>query len=830
MTLYDTQRELEAEMRVMTIDRFHRLHTNAEKRGEFSETTTGRGIVNHLEQAMTDAVQEFVDQASTGGAGRRHLAVKMVEELGIEETAFLATKAIVNRVPMSRGGKDGGIGITVQRLAYAIAGMCHDELRLRYFSDNYRPLMRKLMEDFDKRDMPRKRRKEMIQRQFSRLQLDWMQEGWGDQNRLHLGVKLIELFRLATGTIYVQDVRAGTTRQRKVILPTPEMLEAVQKRMDHYEALFTVYLPMVVPPKKWENHNLFGGGYLTQNVTPYPLVKDSNSAYLEEIENSDLSKVLTAINALQDTKWRINGWMVDVMEWAYQHHGERVGFPSADPLPTPEKPFNADEDEDVSKEYRKQCYLVHDANRRAVSKRIMALQAFSIARKFEKYEAIYFPHNLDSRGRAYPKPVVVNPQGPDYVKSMLEFGEGKPVEAGSQAHYWLMIACANAWGQDKMSLQDRIDWVMENEEMVLSVGENPRTDHRWMDADEPFAALRLCKELFDHATAVSNGETFHSYVPVPVDATCSGLQHFSAMLRDEVGGQSVNLKAMDQRQDVYQEVADLVTEKLQDILVNGEPEERAKAQAALDAGVNRKMTKRSVMIVPYSGTFHACMEYIHEYYDDNNLTPWQPMSAFVPFVSKLVWSSISEVVVAARGAMDWLTQCAALAAKSEYPLPMIWTTPAGFPVRQVRYEFDQVRVRTFLDGKSCKLAYSRQTRRMDSARMRSSVAPNFVHSMDAAHLQLTVSLCEEAYATGEVTSQMSYAMVHDSFGVHAADMPIFSWMVRDAFFDMYNDNDVLQQFADSTKPVIDDVTEMPAVPAKGTLNLEEVLESEFFFS
>ena len=37
---------------------------------------------------------------------------------------------------------------------------------------------------------------------------------------------------------------------------------------------------------------------------------------------------------------------------------------------------------------------------------------------------IYFPHSYDSRGRVYPLPVGLSPQGSDAVKALLEYSEG----------------------------------------------------------------------------------------------------------------------------------------------------------------------------------------------------------------------------------------------------------------------------------------------------------------------------------------------------------------------------------------------------------------------
>lgn len=42
----------------------------------------------------------------------------------------------------------------------------------------------------------------------------------------------------------------------------------------------------------------------------------------------------------------------------------------------------------------------------------------------------YFPHRLDFRGRAYPQPVWLQPQGPDIARSMLRFAEPEVMTPG----------------------------------------------------------------------------------------------------------------------------------------------------------------------------------------------------------------------------------------------------------------------------------------------------------------------------------------------------------------------------------------------------------------
>lgn len=45
--------------------------------------------------------------------------------------------------------------------------------------------------------------------------------------------------------------------------------------------------------------------------------------------------------------------------------------------------------------------------------------------------------------------------------------------------------------------------------------------------------------------------SYVSHLPVHMDGSCNGLQHYAALGRDVAGGQAVNLLPSDKPQDVY---------------------------------------------------------------------------------------------------------------------------------------------------------------------------------------------------------------------------------------------------------------------------------------
>jgi DNA-directed RNA polymerase len=820
--LLKEQLKIEEDMRANTIDRYYSNHKKAAERGEWADTHAGRSLFDHTYDEFLKGIEEWCSKVEGGGAGRRSSAYNLIKDFGDNKSlAYVYLKTLINGVMVL--GTNGSVHNPAKRTRVVMhcVQAIHDELRMRYFEENRRPLMRAIVRDFNERDLPRRRRREMMIRTFQKQQLEWNAKGWDNKARLTLGLVLLDIFTQRTGLIEEHILYEGP-RSTSVISFTTELLAAISERMEKASNLFTLYYPTVIPPKPWKDGILVGGGYYTDNVAPYKFVKGAKMKYISELENRDMSSIVNAVNAMQATPWMVNETMLDVLEYVFTMKKGVKGVPLADPREMPPEPAGIEENEEIRKQYSRARYLVLDHNRREISKRIAVLRTISLAHKF-KGRAIYFPYDLDSRGRAYPKPPFLNPQGTDYVKGLLEFHEGKPIETEEHAAY-LAIAVANAWGHDKLPLQERVDWVEENEGMLCEIARDPKGDLRWTQADEPFMALRGALEW---AAFCDQGWGFESRMPVHFDATCSGLQHFSAILRDEVGGFHVNLTACEERQDIYGAVAKLATETLQ-----ADPSDEARI--ALEIGVTRSLCKRPVMIVPYAGTFSSCMEYVSAYYKDLiEAGEALPVSfedirfKVTPVVAKHVWEAISNTVIAARGAMDWITHTAKLASKDQ-KAPLQWTTPDGFVVQQAKYNEKNVRVTTVLDGsRRIKSTIIEKEESLDPRKMSQSLSPNYIHSLDACHLRMSINRALE------LEQGMSFAMIHDSFGVHASDMPVFvNECIKPAFVEMYRGNALLETLRRELTVSIpeEELENVRPLPRTGNLDIEEVLGSQFFFS
>jgi len=655
-------------------------------------------------------------------------------------------------------------------------------------------------------------------------------EGWSHSDMLHLGMKMVELFRDVTGFVALKltpDKQAKKTSQK--LCATPAVLEWMERNLETAQSMAPFYFPMVVPPVKWTG--AYNGGYLDPISFRTAFVKTYNPNYLTELDNipEQMAPVYEAVNEIQETAWQVNTDVLDVFTHFWERGAEIAGLPPRDHLVVPPFPCDGvakddrtEEQQEAVKLWKRDATAKHLYNSKITVKRMQVARQVGIAIRFKDFDKIYFPHSLDFRGRVYPVGVALTPQGSDTSKGLLRFAKGKPL-GDATGPGWLAIHGANTFGFDKASLEARIDWVMENEEKIKACGEDPLTNQWWSEADSPWCFLAFCIEW---AGFLREGGAFVSHLAVALDGSCSGLQHFSAALKDEIGGSAVNLLPHPEPSDVYQEVADKVIEKLRADVPTSE--KGSLAARVLDFGVNRKTTKRSTMTLPYGSTKFSCRQFLLEWIVEtaekmpkgSNPLEGLEMEA-ASLLSEHVWSSIGEVVVAARVAMDWLRECASVSSKAEVPL--LWTTPDGFPVSQAYMNTSKRRVKTRLGDQLIYAAMRDQKDSLDVRRQANGVAPNWVHSMDATHLRMAVLLAKD-------NGVRSVAVVHDSFGTLAADTDMLAACLRESLVSLYTDRDNLAEFRLEICSALPTSDNIPQVPEVGNLNLNLIKESDFVFA
>jgi DNA-directed RNA polymerase len=403
---------------------------------------------------------------------------------------------------------------------------------------------------------------------------------------------------------------------------------------------------------------------------------------------------------------------------------------------------------------------------------------------------------------------------------------------------WLAIHVANCYardGLDKAPIEERIAWVYAHEREILDSADRPLDGTRfWSDAESPWQFLAACYEWAGYR---AHGESYESRLPVSLDGSCSGLQHYSALLRDPVGGSAVNLvpaQPGERASDVYSRVAKR-TQALSNASASGET---ARMAAVWRGKVTRAIAKQPTMTMCYGvtqvGVRDQVLDRLSKLDEEARVDLTKPAEGAylgvednfeaAQYITPLLWKAMRTEVLAAAGAMDFLRAIASATNRASTPLR--WVAPSGFLVDQANYRASGQYVKVHYKGQIIQVVVEVDSTEMDKRSQVSSIAPNFVHALDASHLMATVNM-------GRENGIQAWAVVHDSFGTHAGNVESLNVILREAFVMQYQ-TDWLQRVRDELVPAalatgVHDF-DLPEVPAKGTLDIEQVRHSQFFFA
>jgi len=340
--------------------------------------------------------------------------------------------------------------------------------------------------------------------------------------------------------------------------------------------------------------------------------------------------------------------------------------------------------------------------------------------------------------------------------------------------------------------------------MIVDIANNPAKHKKYiMKADKPFQFLAACIEYRNY---LNDPDNFVSRLPVAMDGVCNGTQHWCAMLRDKVGGELVALLNSSVPSDLYTKVL----EKLK-IIVSSHGTDKSKAWESSGA-MTRKLVKTPTMTITYAAGKPAFMGHVRNYCIDNGHSFSDDKVEQNRYVDYMVDNIIEAIdsTVSARSGMKFVQDCV------DGKLSVEWPTPIGFypymqPMRYFKREF-----KVMVNGRVRMVTFSFKSDKVDKMSIGTGIAPNFVHSMDATHMLLTVNSLPEVN---------SWMMVHDSYATLATDVKKMQKAIREQFVSLYKE-DRLKEFA-LYQGLKEGEFELPKY---GDLDINDIKKSKYFFS
>ncbi|MBQ3032776.1 MAG: hypothetical protein IJD28_00215 [Deferribacterales bacterium] len=866
---FQRQIALEKEMKTLGFEKMLKLIENAEQNNRQFHTPYGSFLVRSGIKPLAEAIDNFLNN-DNNKTGRKHTAAKLIETIGDnKKTAFLSLKQLINMITKPQ---------TLAKTATAIGDLLEKEAALltfkKTFPNDYNKLSRIT------KTLPAHSKHSILKSYMEKFNMDLPK--WTLNQRVQIGTKLIDMIAVSTNYITIQPVKDKVSRHNvNMVMPHPNCMELIEN-IRSSALMTTEYLPMITPPKEWTNP--YNGGYYTQS---YPLVKARFGN--KKVSDESMETVYTAVNAMQNTAYRINKKVYETALALWQmgnsptlpqrekrqippcpicgeifvstvnppvhnhnnfaHDNEQTL--NANPLTGEDMPpmtaaaknankhhcFQNPHNKDKFIAWKRSVNETETFNLKLIGKQIHTMKIFHLAEKFVDEESIYFPIQLDFRGRAYPVCSFLNPQGSDMAKGFLEFAQGKPLISFDSVK-WLAVHGANMFGNDKIPFDDRFLWVLDNEDEIIAAATSPLSNLWWQKASKPFEFLAFCFEWAEYVKCCLKEKPFFSHIPTAMDGTCNGLQIYSMLMRDEVGGMATNLIKNHTPTDIYGIVAEKTVNALKNLQINGKIQykkdsknilldEKAAAAMLLNLGIDRLTTKRQVMTLPYGATFTSCREYTMEWLLQKKEASQELFPNHINiysisvFLSQIIWQAINETVSGAKQAMEYLRGTAQVLSKAGSPIR--WTTPVGFKVEQAYKSVSHRRIKCELGDGCVFISVKEEDEKIDVRFQKNGICPNFIHSLDAAAMMKTIEIALKKGVN-------SFAMVHDSYACHAADRHLLSTGLREAFAELFKE-DLLKNFGKEATACLSspEAATLPPLPQTGTLNIMDIMESDYFF-
>src|SRR5690554_3323494 len=796
------QRDLELEMVQIGKQHAEQAHASAEDKGRASSNPYASAIHRRFVEPLAKLIGQKYTHAGVSRGPRARIKVLMA---GLDPLvlAYLTTRVILNVLVPAPETK-------ATTLAAKVGSTIYGEVLLRAFEEINPALFHVLTRDLKRRMSKDERHRVRVFRHEAQQHGIEVPE-WAPSDRVLVGMAVLREAE-SLGLLVRRSVgRRGQTVD--FIDIDPKIRGLLDQIKEFVSLTVPMHMPCVERPMPWVTPN--DGGWHTlemRRVDPSCITSESFAG-----EDDVPQFVLDQLTALQDTRWQINRRLLEAVRTVGKHFDVGEVLANED-LPRPPKP--AWLSEEIKKEgmdawqleefsrWKRETAAWHTERKARSTRWGRFYEAMRVASKFEHVPVIHFVYQADYRGRFYAKSRGVSPQGSDLQKALLRFADGGKLDTPT-AIRWFKINGANRFGYDKAELDDRVKWVDEHDAMILRMAQDPVSYRDWTEADKPFQFLAWCFEYADWRAFPASART---YLPVGLDGSCNGLQHLSALSRDEVGGVATNLLT-GPRQDIYE----LVVTALVNVLREEEPGEYR--DLWLQHGITRKLTKRSVMTLPYGSTRFSCADFIQTDYLRLGLAPeiakdkYQEASTWLSY---RLWEAIGQVVIRGQGVMAWLQQAARLIVEQQHD-EVAWTTPNGFRVRQRYAAVRKLRLVSRLHGSTqIKISMNEYDEdKVDGRRHIQGIAPNFVHSLDAAHMQRAIARCQEAGIT-------ALAMIHDDYGTTADRTEALYHIIREEFVSLYTRHSPLKELAREY--------DLDPFEDLGTLNVEEVLVSPHFFS
>jgi len=771
----DRQVKFEREAIRLGVEKLHKNVKDLEKKDYASASIYGCASIDMLLPSLIKRIDDTKDRIHRGTNGVMFKEIKeYLDPIDTAAAAAIALKLTFDKV----FGQTDDSNLLVN-VADSIGTSIEQEAQMQYYEREYPGLLNTIKKNYWHNTTGTQQKFVIVRTMMNRYDDVFQWITWPRTMRVKLGCWLLDCICETSGW-FMPHWSYISGKKRQVIIPTPEFAAVKDDIISKAELFSPIAYPMLIEPNDWTNERQ--GGYLLNEV------RRGNDMVRRGVPCIQGETPIEFLNKIQKVALKLNPFIVEVADH-FLEKGIQVGkFVPVIEIPLPPKPADIADNKESRKDYRRRAAEVMNQNAASFKRSCRTRMTMQAVDLFRKEKAFYLPWSFDYRGRAYAIPAFLTPQDTDFGKSLLRFAEESFMTP--EAEEWLAFQVATTYGLDKSPIQERLEWANHHHDLISHIVTDPiGCLSEWEAADEPWQFLAACEEYYH---CVIECDRQFTGLMVATDATCSGLQILAGLAKDKSTASLVNVTPSDQPQDAYKVIAEVAKPHV--------PE-------SIRPYMDRKVTKRTVMTIPYNAKPFSNRGYIREALKEKGVeVSKEDLTATV----KAVRDAMHEIVPGPMAVMGWIELEVAKAIRRGVK-EIQWVTPSGFVVTQRLMKKLTEEVKLQLMGRVKIVVATEDSDKVDILHHKNATAPNLIHSLDSSLLHLAT-----------VRFDAPIALIHDSVLCRATDMTSLSTIVRETYMHLFAEHDFLVDFARQ----IGAETEPPII---GDLRPENVLASTYFF-
>lgn len=627
--------------------------------------------------------------------------------------------------------------------------------------------------------------------------------------------------------LIVDKLEKSLIKQEKVytIYPSEELLNKLE---DKPLLPLPYKLPMLVKPKPYyisnDNQNIERvGGYLLNDSKSYNELIISKWNLETQSTICENNIIYDSVNKLASVGYKINKDVLNFVQSNVLKYDKYIPHSYIHPLI---KKFNKD-----GKLYKFEKKELNSF----LSKKYIQDNIIGIANIYENIHEFFIPLRIDYRGRIYCVNEYLNYQSTELAKALLLFSKGEEISKSDRVSInYLKLYGANCFGLNKLSFDERIKWVDDNEDKI----QNFKDFYLISKAESKYLFTAFCFEYNRYLNNLENDQSFYfeTFLPIQLDASCNGYQHLSMLSLDLELAKHLNLTKSnnsDIPNDFYSFITKLIKDYIKKILETSKIKDEKymaslKRLSVLD--MQRKLVKKTIMTIPYNASKYKIVEQLKESFsinqelskfkkeldkDEDNINDiWyksnesdinlknEDFSLFCNIIFHVLNQHFSNLEIL----VDYFKQVSNILSQLQLHIP--WVLPSGININQGYLNTKDSRIKPFSYSKKTFVLKKVLTRDEvskcktiksvfnDSKQIRSFM-PNLIHSLDACALTMLVN--EFFKLSNNIKNIYS---IHDCFAVNCNNVVNIINLLKVAYISIYGNHNYLINLDEAIKNYI----------------------------